>query len=219
MELIVKPVDTSLLWQIFFKEPCTEKVNSDLNILLRCDFAKTFGLRLNDIRLNYDSLSNDFIHFSKFYDQTWFDVSFGLEEVSTRVRNPIDEKQVFTLYNGLLKFINSDIIIRQGMNIQQHLSTSGDVLSYLKSLNPNVPAKFEQLLSGRGVFYTLTVPDHELNIFITVANSLFVKGGLYLSIENNFVRNSHDFSNTFAVAKGQREFILHELGLRMEMET
>ena len=219
MELIVKPVDTSLLWHIFLREPCTEKVSSDLNILLRCDFAKTFGLRLNDITVNFNSLSNDFIHFSKFYDQTWFDVSFGLEEVSARVRNPIDEKQVITLYNGLLKFINSDIIIRQGMNIQQHLSTSGDVLSYLKSLNPNVPTKFEQLLSGRGVFYTLTVPDHELTIFITVANSLFVKGGLFLNIENTFVRNSHDFSNTFTVAKDQREFILHELGLRIEMGT
>jgi len=219
MELIVKPVDTSLLWHIFLREPCTEKVSSDLNILLRCDFAKTFGLRLNDITVNFNSLSNDFIHFSKFYDQTWFDVSFGLEEVSARVRNPIDEKQVITLYNGLLKFINSDIIIRQNMNIQQHLSTSGDVLSYLKSLNPNVPAKFEQFLSGRGVFYTLTVPDHELTIFITVAHSLFVKGGLFLSIENTFVRNFHEFSNTFTVAKDQREFILHELGLRIEMET
>jgi hypothetical protein len=219
MELIVKPVDTSLLWQIFLKEPCTEKVSSDLNILLRCDFAKTFGLRLYDIAVNFNSLSNDFIHFSKFYDQTWFDVSFGLEEVSARLRNPIDEKQVTTLYNDLLKFINGDIIIRQGMNIQQHLSTSGDVLSYLKSLNPNVPAKFEPLLSGRGVFYTLTVPDHELTIFITVANSLYVKGGLFLNIENTFMRNSHDFSNTYTVAKEQREFILHELGLRIEMGT
>ena len=72
------------------------------------------------------------------------------------------------------------------MNIQEHLLTSGDVLSYLKSLNPNVPAKFEQLLSGRGMFYTLTVPDHELTIFITVANSLFVKGGIFLSIEMIF---------------------------------
>ena len=219
MELIVKPVDTSLLWHIFFKEPCTEKLSGDLNILLRCDFAKTFALRLNDIRVNYNSLSNDFIHFSKFYDQTWFDVSFGLEEVSATIRNPIDEKQVMTLCNGLLQFINSGIIVRQRMNIQQHLSTSGDVLSYLKSLNPNVPAKFEQLLSGRGMFYTLTVPDHELTIFITVANSLFVKGGIFLSIENDFLRNVNDFSNAFTVAKGQRDFILHELGLRIEMET
>jgi len=219
MELVVKPVDTSLLWHIFLREPCTEKVSGDLNILLRCDFAKTFGLRLNDITENFNSLSNDFIHFSKFYDQTWFDVSFGLEEVSARVRNPIDEKQVITLYNDLLKFIDTDIIIRQGMNIQQHLSTSGDVLSYLKSLNPNVPAKFEQILSGRGVFYTLTVPEHELTIFITVANSLFVKGGLFLNIENTFVGNSHDFSNTFTVAKDQCEFILRELGLRIEMGT
>jgi hypothetical protein len=131
MELIVKPVDTALLWHIFFKEPCTEKLSSESNIPLRCDFAKTFDLRLNDIRVNYNSLSNDFIHFSKFYDQTWFDVSFGLEEVSATIRNPIDEKQVMTLCNGLLQFINSGIIVRQRMNIQQHLSTSGDVLSYL----------------------------------------------------------------------------------------
>ena len=165
MDLIVKPADTFLVWNVFFKEPCADKVRSDLNIALRCDFAKTFELRLNDIKMNYDSLSNDFIHFSKFYGQTWFDVSFGLEEISATLRNPIDEKQVMTLYNGLRQFIDSDLIVRQRITVQQHLTTSGDVPSYLRYLNPNVPAKFEELLSGRGITYTLKLPD-ELTIYI-----------------------------------------------------
>jgi hypothetical protein len=218
MELITKPVDTFLVWNIVFKEPCTEKVGSDLNIALRRDFAKIFDVRLNDIRINFDNLSNDFIHLSKFYGRAFFNLSFGLEEISATLQNPIDEKQVMTLYNSLLQFINSDLIARQKINIQQHLSTSGDVPAYMRSLNPNVPVKFEKLLGGRGVSYHLKLAD-DLTIYITVADSMFVAGGIFLSIENNFSPKVHDPTKTFTVTKESCNFILHELGLRIEMEV
>jgi hypothetical protein len=219
MELVVRPVGTDLFYQASFSEPMLELVRDEVRESLVRNLVKNFNLRLNDIRFDTGTLSDNFIHFSKFEGISWFDVSYGLEQVRAIIRNAQKEEQVTGLYAKLAECFKDYPISKHQMNIQRQLSTEGDAASYLKSLNPEVPTAFENVLDGRGVFYTLKIPEHELKIGITLVSSLFVKGGLYLSIENDFSPNLYDFSEAFKIARKHHDFILKELNLRIDLET
>ena len=217
MELVLTPVNVDLFYQASFSEPMLEAVRNENTESLVRNLVKDFNLRLNDIRFNKEALSDNFIHFSKFEGLSWFDVSYGLEQVTAILRNPIREEQVTELYTKLAGSFSDYPISQQRMNIQRQLSTDGDVTAFLKPLNPNPPTNFEKLLDGRGVYYHLKIPEHDLRILITLVDSLFVPGGLFLTIENEFSPNRYDFQGAFKVAKNHHDFILKELNLRLEL--
>ena len=219
MELVVKPIRTDLVYQIFFKESALELAKEESRISLISKILKAFGLRLNDIKSNNETPSNDYIHFSRFYGPSFFDVAFGLEEVSATLQTPQNEAQVVDLYGRLFQIFEKRPISFQKMTIQRQLSTEGDATAFLKSLNPHSPDNFEKLLHGRGVYYSLKIPEHELTIFITLVDSLFVEGGLYLSVENQFLPNLYDFENAFKITKDHYDFILKGLNLNIEEQT
>ncbi len=219
MALIVKPVAADLFYHAVFSEPMFDLFRSDATQSLTRNIVKRFAISIDSIRFNREALSKNFIHFSTFDGPSWFDVSYGLEEVTATIRNPQKEEQVVDLYTKLAKCFKEHGIKRQRMNILRQLSTKGDASSFLKALNPQVPGGLEGLLKGRGVLYSLTIPDHQLKIDITLANSHFVPGGLFLSIESEFSPNKYSFERAFKVAKEYHDLAWKELDLKMEQET
>jgi hypothetical protein len=216
MKLNVKPVSTDLFYHASFEEPMIEHVKAEKLASTVNKLARTFALRLNDIKVTNEAPSDNFLHFSKFDGPSFFDVSFGLEEVSARLRQPQNEQHATDLYNKLSQFFDQATIKTQRMNVGQQLSTQEDAASFLESLNPNVPGHFQQFLQGSGVYYTLRIPDNQLAIYITLVSSMSVAGGLYLSIENEFSPNLYDFEGALVIVKGRRDFIMKELNLNME---
>jgi hypothetical protein len=219
MELMVKPSFVEFRYEAVLKESMLSVTVEESRISLIKKFLKAFDLRLNDIKFDGQALSNNYIHFSKFYGSTFFDVSFGLEEISARLRMPTDEAQVADLYGRLFQIFEDNPISVQRMNIQRQCSTEGDVASFFQTLNPHTPKKFQELLYSRGMIYDLKVLEHELYIHVLIANSLVVEGGLYLNIDFEFSPNKYDFENALRITKDQHEFIFKELGLKIATET
>jgi hypothetical protein len=216
MEFIVKSEYTELFYQAFIVDPLLEVTIEELRIPLIKKLLKTFDLRLNDVRFDVQSISNNYIHFSKYYGPTLFDVSFGLEEVSAKMTMPTDEAQVQKLFGSLAQFLKDSRLSRQKMDIKRQFSTKENAESFVRSLNPYMPDNFQKHVFGSGVVYHLKNSEHDLVSYILISNSLFVKDGIYLSIENNFFPNKYDFEQAFVIAKGQHDFILKELNLRIE---
>lgn len=192
--------------------------DEEIAILMR-KFVKDFKIHLNQIKINRESPSDNFLHFSVFRDQAWFEVFYGFEEVTATLKNPKDEKQVMELYSKLADCFNPYPMNRQLINIQQQLGTEGDAAGYLMSLNPNPPEGFKKLLTGTGVFYTLKVPGDELLIHISVAASLFIPGGIFFSVENDFNPNKHNFADAVRIVKKHREEILNNLEIEIQQVT
>jgi hypothetical protein len=216
MELTVRPELLDLSCQVKFKESLLGLTKEDERLPLINYFLKAFELRLNDLKFDLQRLSDNWIHFSKFYGATWFDVSFGLEEVNALIRNPENEAMVKDLWGKLTEALEQADIDFQRMTIQQHFSTKGDANSFLRFLNPNCPNEFKDFLDGSGVFYTLKISAHSLTTYITLVNSLHVPGGLYFSVENVFSPNLYDFQNTFRIAKEYYDFVLSRLNITLE---
>lgn len=218
MELTVQPVATDLFYQVSFEEPIVDILKHEALANTMVEIAKVFGLRLNDVKLNSNTPSDNFLHFFKFDGTSSFEVSFGFEEVTARLMRPLSEEQVTSLHGKLFHFFETYPIISQQMNIGQQLSTDGDVKAYLKSLNPVVPTNLAKYLDGRGVYYIFKLPEHELRIHVTLVSSLFIPGGIYLGIENNFRPNKYDFTHAFQVAKEYQNLLLTELNLKKVLE-
>jgi hypothetical protein len=104
------------------------------------------------------------------------------------------------------------------MRIQVQCSTELDAELYLKKLNPNTPKKFDDFLFGRGVIFDLKNPEYDLTSHIVLSSSLFVEGGVYLSVEYEFSPNKYDFESAFKIIKDQNDFILEELNLIIDAE-
>ena len=110
MELIVKPSFVEFRYEAVLKESMLSVTVEESRISLIKKFLKAFDLRLNDIKFDGQALSNNYIHFSKFYGPTFFDVSFGLEEISARLRMPTGEAQVADLYGRLFQIFEGNPI-------------------------------------------------------------------------------------------------------------
>lgn len=221
MELLTKPVTTDLSYQAFFEDPLQliKEFKEVLPYSVHAKVAKDFDLSLNNIKIDNNAPANNLLHFSKFDGPSWFECSFGLEVVTANLKFAKDEKQGQDLYFKAAELFQQFPMKRQRMVIQQQLSTEGDSDEYLRSLNPNVPAKFVEKMTGRGVFYTLKFSEEELIAHITVAKSLFVENGVFKSIEFEFSPNKFNFADAYRIAKGHREFILDELKLRINLEA
>ncbi len=66
------------------------------------------------------------------------------------------------------------------------------------------------------MFYTLGIEEHSLVVHISVVASLFVEGGVFVSIENDFNPNNYDFQSALSIVKEGRESMLKELGIHIE---
>lgn len=216
MGLVVRPVEIDLTHTVIFKEPQLDASKEDNRLKIIHYIVKAFEIKINDLKANIETPSNNLWHFSRFYDRSFFDASIGLEEYTARLRNPNDKELVYTLYKRLAELFKSVPISSQTVMIQQQLATDGDATSHLKSLNPSCPAKFKDILEQSGVHYTLKIPSPELTIDITLVGSLFVPEGLYLSETMSFHQDLSDIKKTFDLIYEYHDFIFEELGLSME---
>ena len=218
MKLFVKPVSTDLQYRAFFSEPQLGlgRFMDDKREQLIRQILTLFKLRLNDVKFNNAAPSNDFIHFSKFYGDCFLDVSFGLEEVQIVMRRSQSEALLNDVTEKIGDLLSGRPLSSQRFTVQEHFSSTGGSVEYLRSLNPSSPASFESLLSSVGVHYTLRVGDHNLVVYVTVVESLFVSGGIYLSIEFEFLPNKYALVEASKVTKEQYQFVLN--GLELEIK-
>ena len=215
MELIIKPTSAEIIYYLVFKEPLLSVVEKSRIPLIK-KFLKSFDLRLNDIKFNAEKPSNNFLSFFKFYDTTYFDVAFGLEEITAKISRPIDESQIPQLFGKLYSIIKDNDIVRQRINTTLHYSTEGDLTEYLDTLNPIIPEDFRESLSGKGVIYALKDSENQLDVHLVLSHSIIVPNGIYLNIEFNFSPNVFDFKSAYKIAKEKYESFLEVFNLRIK---
>lgn len=218
MQLIIKPASADINYQASYKEPILSVIQNEVRIVLIKKILETFELRLNNIKFNDRNPSNEYIHFSKYLGQCFFDVSFGLEEIAARIGTPEDEAQVIDLLTKLHTLLKDYIIASQKLTVQRHFEAEGSVDSYLQSLNATIPRNLQSHLSGRGVIYDLSYPEHELSIQILISSSIVIENGLYLYVHFGFSPNKYDFDDALELTKTQYDFILNELELKIASE-
>ena len=181
MEIDVKSTFLDINYQVSFSEPLLTLATEAVRLPVINQILKTFSLRLNDIKFDHSYPSNNFIHFSRYYLNAFFDVSLGLEEITIKINRPENEKQVYGFLDSFFKIIKEDKISGQRATLMSHYSTDGNVKTYMEAINPYTPDNFQRHLDGKGAIFMLKIPEHELTCKILLAESLLVAGGIYLS--------------------------------------
>ena len=219
MKIVVKPITVDVTLFASYKESILRLVEDvDSRISLVGKLQKLFGLRLDDIKFNRETLSGNYAHFLRGYDRTLFDVSIGLEEATSKILRADSEEQILDLYGRLFQILDEIPISLLRVSIGHQLAGEADSEAFLASLNPNCPAGFQDMLKGRGVQYNLQVPQHNLEIFVILASSLFHKGGIFLNIDSQFSPYSYDFQTAAKIIIEYYTLSLTELGLDIQRE-
>lgn len=219
MELIVKSLISDTILYVSYKEAMVSLIeHEEKRTSLIKKFLKAFGLRLDEIKFGRETLSGNFIHFLRKYDSTFFDVSFGLEEASSKLLNIENDDQALDLYGRLFQILDEIPISLLRFNIHQQLSAETDIDLFLESLNSNIPTGFKDMLKGSGVQYNLEIPKHNLKVYITLSSSILYDNAIFLSIEYQFLPYSYDFQTSSKIIKEYYGLALKELGLDMKNE-
>jgi hypothetical protein len=218
MPLLLQPTDISINYFAEFKEPQLSQLKEDSRISLAQKLTTKFDLRLSDLKYDPASISDKFVRFSKLINRTFFDVSFGLEQISATLNNPADIGQVEKLFGLLFELFEGIPIKLQRYIVQQQSTTEGDTKAFLQKLIPYSPDKLQNFISGRGVTYQLLFQDHNLSVFITVSDSIILEKGIFLYVQLDFSPNKYDPYETFQLAKERYNFMLKELDLSVSPE-
>lgn len=216
MTLIAKPQGIELMYRVSFGEPIFDPFEDKNLMALLTKINKSFGVRLNDIKINKGALSDGLLIFSVFEGKAWFQVSYGVEEVSATLTHPQSEEQADRFYLTLAEYFEDHPLNRQLITLRYHLVMEEDATVYLGSLNPHVPDGFKDELESKGVSYTLKVPEDELSMYISLSASLLVKGGLFFVIEYDFSPNKYDFAGALTIVKKRLASIQEALGMKIE---
>jgi hypothetical protein len=202
--------------KVTFKQPMLELTKEENRIPLIKKLLAAFSLRVNDVIFNLQTASENYIHFSRLYGLTWFDVSFGLEEWSAKIVKPQGAQQVKELLTRMSQIVDDIPTLTHRVTINAHLGMEENSVAFLNSLNPYVPPALESFLQGRGAFYNLKVSEHRLTVYLTVVPSLFVSSGIYLSIESLFDPTIYEFKTALEVADDFAEVIFKGLNLEIK---
>jgi len=213
MPLILEFVDISINYFAIFKEPQLDQIREESRINLAKKLTKYFGLKLSDLKFDATSISDKFIKFSKLIDRTFFDVSFGLEQISATLRNPVNMEQVEKLFSSLFEIIEEAPIELQRFVIQGQSTTKGDSKAFLQKLTSYTPDKFIDLVAGKGITYHLLFEEFNLKGFVTVSDSIILEKGIFLFVEFEFSPNKYTPNESSQVARDKFNFILKELDL------
>ena len=213
MPLILEFVDISINYFAAFKEPQLNQIKEESKINLVKKLTTNFDLRLNDLKFDWVSISDKLVKFSKLIDRTFFDVSFGLEEISATLSNPVNMEQVEKLFGSLFEIIEEVPIKLQRFVIQAQSTTKGDCKAFLQKLTPYTPDKFSNLVAGKGITYHLLFDEFSLKGFVTVSDSIILEKGIFVFVQFEFSPNKYTPSEASQVAKDQFNFILKELDL------
>ena len=216
MELTVKPVSADVIIKVVYKEPMLGLAKEDLRLPILRKFLELFHLRLDDLKFDNTSPSANFLKFTRAFGSALFGVSFGFEETSATLWRAENEDQALDLFERLFLILNEFPISRVTINVIQQFGSEGNLDAYLEALSPTIPEGFKNHLSGRGATYNLRIPEHDLLIYVTLSNSLFVENGLFLAIENQFSPYQGDFNAMTKITREKYNFILTELGINVQ---
>jgi hypothetical protein len=215
----VRSLSTDIFLHAVYEEAMISLVeHEDIRTSTYKKFLKAFSLRLDDIKIGQNTLSGNFIHFTRYYHSTLFDVSFGLEEATAKVYKAASEEQALDLFGRLFQILDVIPIKWLRVTISQQLVSDSDPDLYLESLNPNVPKNFRDTLDGRGVQYNLRIPPKNLKSYITISSSVLHDNGLFLSVDNLFLPYEFDFKTFSKIVIEQYEFVLKELNVKIQKE-
>jgi len=208
-----KPVSIDTSYQMILREPMLEIIVGEPRIALLQKILKTFALHVNEITFREENPRTNHFQFSKFYEQAFFNVTWGLEEISGVLRNPREKNQIESLFRQLHDLVKPHPIVSQKFAIQHQLAIADNPLSFIDSLSPFTPEPFRKMLTGKSVAFNLRDEQKKVSIIVSLAPSLFVPNGLFLSIEYNFT--SEDFTPCFEVAVQYYPVLVKSLNIAM----
>jgi hypothetical protein len=84
LKLKVRPLTLDLNCDIYLKEPLFSALEKGPFSLVKY-FSKAFALSLNDVKVNQQMPADNLIHISRMFGKGYFNLSFGLERVSTPI--------------------------------------------------------------------------------------------------------------------------------------
>jgi len=219
MSLILELVDLSIDYFATFKEPQLDQIKEESRINLFKKLTTNFNLKLTDLRIDSVSISDKFVKFSKFIDRTFFDVSFGVEQILATLRNPVNMEQVEKQFGSLFEIIEGIPIELQRFVIQAQSNTKGDSKAFLQKLTPYTPDKFNNLVAGKGITYHLQFQEFNLKGFVTVSDSIILEKGIFVFIQFEFSPNKYTPNESSQIASDKFNFILKELDLSVLPEA
>lgn len=213
MKFITPPSDIDLHLAALFKKPKYDQMGSEEGIKTIRNLVEAFELRLDDIKINRETLSGQFFQFSKFYGASFFNARLGFEESSLGLRNPFSKKLVVEISERLAKILSDDSFQRLAINMRTHLATEEDPGSFLELLAPTVPTPFGPRLQGRGISYLLADLEKNLRTSVSVTKSLFFEKSLFLSIECEFTPCLFGLKDATIAVWQEYTFVMNSLGL------
>ena len=122
-----------------YKEPQLNQIKEESRINLFKKLTTNFNLKLRDLKFDPTSISDKYVKFSKLIGRTFFDVSFGVEQISATLRNPVNMEQVEKQFGSLFEIIEEIPIELQRFVIQAQSNTKGDSKAFLQKLTPYTP--------------------------------------------------------------------------------
>lgn len=215
----VKLIGLDATYTVSFSNPMLDiLLKSNVRLRLLNSILNTFQLKLNDIKVRNDdeSIAGNHFHFSKFHGQAFLDVRYGLEQVVSLVRNPVDKNQLIELFDKVYGLFKGRPMAYQGINLQHQFSIGENPASYLDSLNPHTPERFREYLQGKGVFYTLRFAEHDLGVVVTVVPSLFLQDGIFVAFNFELNPSRYDLPKFLQIAEEYYLLLLQELNLQIE---
>lgn len=219
MPLLLEPAEVSITYLAEFKEPQINQIKEDSRISLAQKLTANFNLKLNDLKYDVASISDKYVRFSKFIDRTFFDVSFGLEQILATLNNPANLALIKKMFGSLFELFEGFPIKSQRYIVQQQSSTKGDFKGFIQKLNSYSPDKLQNFISGRGISYHLRFKEHDLAAFITLSDSLIIENGVFLYVQLDFAPNKYDPRKTFEIAENHFDVLLKGLDLSVLPEA
>ncbi len=219
MKLIVNVVDTEVSCQATFNKALLELLKEEYRISTINKLMDSYSITFNALQFNNNDLSNSFCRFSKIDNSTHSDISFGIEAFNSIIRQPSSIAESLEFNDKLFQILGNPDLSLLKINIAQHLSTEDKVDEFLETLNPYTPKRFQDHISEKGVNYTLKRVERGLNTSITLTNSRYVPGGLFIHFSFEFPQNQSDFSEAFNDMVNDYSFILEELNITFEKDN
>jgi hypothetical protein len=216
VKLTVRPYSADLSLSATYKEPMLGLAQEELRLPLVKRILKSFELRLDQLSFDATRLSGNYFQFTKQFGSALFGLHFGLEETSANLFKAENVKQAFDILGRLSPILDEIPIASMRINISRHFEATEEARSFLASLNPTVPVGFKEFLDGGGVFYNLRISNHNLNLYITLVDSLLIKNGLFLGIENQFLPYPGGLMKSASIVLEYNNLILNELGIIVE---
>ncbi len=216
MEFLIEPRNADVSYRAVFSKPMLENAIDKERTEFVGNLMALFDVHLNDIRFNSMRPGDELIHFSRFFDSSFFDLSYGLEEVKAVLRNPLSEGQLLDLIGKLGTVFRGVEFKTQNVLLQQHFELLGDLKDFFASQGMRVPNGFVEGLTEQMLGYGLRFEEEGLTLRFVLSSSLFVTGGIFLNFECDFTPNRFDISGAYDFAKKQLFSSLGQVGLKLK---